>query len=145
LISSFITDHQQVFRITGGVFLLLAGFFTLRSSAIISDNADNLAKHTKVFVTTFLLAITNPLTLFAFAAAFTLIGVIRIIPMEYDLISLVFGIFIGSFLWFFALTSLALLFKQQLTTVGLSRVNKIAGSLLILLGAVACLGGIGIL
>jgi threonine/homoserine/homoserine lactone efflux protein len=145
LISSFIIGHQQAFRISGGVFLLLAGFYTLRSSATASVKVGSLALHAKVFLSTFLLAITNPVTLFGFIAVFTVIGVRRILLIQMDVAALVVGIFIGSFLWFLTLTSLAHRFREKLTSVGLKKVNKIAGSLLMLFGVAACLGGLGLL
>ena len=145
LISAFIAGHQQIFRISGGVFLFIAGIYTLRSSGTVSAKAGSLALHTKVFLSTFLLAITNPVTLFGFVAVFTIIGVKRILLIQLDAVALIIGIFVGSFLWFTALTSLAHQFREKLTNVGLKRVNKIAGSLLMLFGVVACLGGFGVL
>lgn len=144
IISGFVADHQQLFRIAGGVLLLVVGYFTFRSRPPTALKSDTLLLHTKVFLSTFFLAITNPVTLVGFAGVFTMLGVKRILPIQSDVAALVCGVFFGSFLWFSVLTSLAGLLRNRLTNTGLARVNGIAGSLLMLFGAVAILGGVGI-
>ena len=143
LISGFITEHQHLLRIVGGILLLVVGFYTFRSHPKKSVISHSLLLHTKVFISTFLLAISNPTTLVGFAAVFTMLGVKRILPIQADVAALVGGVFVGSFLWFSLLTTLARLFKERLNNAGLERVNRIAGSLLMFLGAVAFLGGVG--
>ena len=144
-ISGFIADHQQSLRIAAGIVLLIVGFFTLRSRPETSARSNDLVVHTKIFISTYLLAITNPITLVGFAAVFTMLGVKNILPFHVHVTALVAGVFMGSLLWFSVLTSLAHLLKERLTNAGLARVNRIAGSLLLLFGAVAILGGIGAL
>jgi threonine/homoserine/homoserine lactone efflux protein len=143
LISDYVTEHQHLVRIVGGILLLLVGFYTFRSRPRTSVISHSLVLHTRVFISTFLLAITNPTTLIGFVTVFTMLGVHRILSVQVDVGALVGGVFVGSFLWFSSLTSLARLFKERLTTDGLGKVNRIAGSLLMLLGAVALLGGVG--
>jgi threonine/homoserine/homoserine lactone efflux protein len=143
LISVFITGHQQPLRIAGGVVLLAVGFTTFQSKPRTSAKSDSLLLHTKEYVSTFLLAITNPMTLVGFATVFAMLGMKQVLPSHADVTALVGGVFVGSFLWFSILTSLARLFKEKLTSEGLARVNRIAGSLLMLFGAVAFLGGVG--
>jgi threonine/homoserine/homoserine lactone efflux protein len=144
LISIYVADHQQLLRIAGGVILLVVGLYTFRSMPGTSTKSGSLLLHTKVYISTFLLAITNPSTLIGFATVFTMLGVKRILPEHSDIAALVVGIFLGSFLWFFVLTGLARRFKEKLTNEGLVRVNRIAGSLLILLGTLVFLGGVGV-
>ena len=144
LISAFVSGHHQLIQAVGGVFLLIVGLYTLLSSAKVSVKTVSLALHTKVFASTFLLAITNPMTLVGFAAVFTMLGVRRMLPEQTNVLALVAGVFIGSLLWFSVLASLARKFREQLTTGGLARVNRIAGSFLMLLGAIAVLRGAGI-
>jgi threonine/homoserine/homoserine lactone efflux protein len=143
LISDYITEHQHLVRIVGGILLLVVGFYTFRSRPRTSAISHSLVLHTRVFISTFLLAITNPTTLIGFVTVFTMLGVNRILSVQVDVGALVGGVFVGSFLWFSSLTSLARLFKERLTSDGLEKVNRIAGSLLMLLGAVALLGGVG--
>ncbi len=145
LISKYVAGHQQLLRIAGGLILLVVGLYTFRSKPGGSTKSDSLLLHSKVYISTFLLAITNPTTLVGFATVFTMLGVKQILPERSDVVALVGGVFFGSFLWFFVLTGLARRFKERLTNEGLVRVNRIAGSLLILLGALAFLGGVGVI
>ena len=46
------------------------------------------------------------------------------------------GVFIGSCLWFFLLSSGALFFRKKLDLFGLTWVNKIAGILIIISGVI---------
>jgi len=143
LISEFVSSHEHLLRIAGGIFLLLVGFYTLRSSSKPWNQSNRLMLHTKVFISTFFLAITNPMTLVGYAAVFAMLGIRKALPSRVDIAALVGGILVGSFLWFTVLTSLARFFKEKLTGTGLARVNGIAGSLLVFFGVVALLGGIG--
>jgi threonine/homoserine/homoserine lactone efflux protein len=143
LISLFISGHQQSLRIAGGIILLVFGLYTFRSKPKTSAKSGSLLLHTKVYVSTFFLAITNPMTLVGFVTVFAMLGMKQAISNHAEVVALVGGVFTGSFLWFSVLTSLARLFKEKLTSEGLARVNRIAGSLLMLFGAVAFLGGVG--
>jgi threonine/homoserine/homoserine lactone efflux protein len=49
---------------------------------------------------------------------------------------LVAGVFFGSLLWFSLLTGLTSVFKKKLTNGGLAMMNRIAGMLFIVFGAV---------
>ena len=144
LIADFVAEHQQLLRAAAGIILLIVGFYTLRSRPRTSDKSNDLILHTKIFVSTFLLAITNPMTLVGFAAVFTMLGVKQILTYHLEVAALIAGVFVGSLLWFSVLTSLARLLKERLTNTGLVRVNRIAGSLLMFFGAVAFLGGVGV-
>lgn len=99
-------------------------------------------REAQVFISTFLLALTNPLTLFAYAAALSGIGVENIKSDRVCLTLLVTGVFLSSLLWSSLLTILARIFKEKVPTRGLGIVNKVAGSLLMLFGAVGLWTGL---
>ena len=136
LIFDFITSQQQLLRLIGGVLLLGIGFHTYHSLPEKDLPVNSLNGHTRIFLTTLLLALINPMTLFAFAAALSSFGLVRIISYSSSITLLVAGIFIGSLLWFLLLTFLTSIFKEKVTTRGLVLVNKIAGSLLMAFGVV---------
>ena len=85
------------------------------------------------YVSAFLLALTNPVTFFAFVAVFAAFG----LGHKLNFISaciLVLGVFTGSCLWFLTLGFVATLFRKKLDAGGLRWVNKISGVLIILSG-----------
>jgi arginine exporter protein ArgO len=86
--------------------------------------------------------LTNPMTLFAFAAVFAGIGLDKAIGLHSYAIFFVAGIFIGSLSWFSLLTSLVHFFREIINTDGLVIINKVAGSLLTIFGAIALWSGL---
>ena len=98
--------------------------------------------HTWTFFSTALLVFTNPLTLFAFAAAFAVIGVKHIVGHPVSGLMLVAGVFFGSLTWFVLLAGLVHSFKEKVMRVGLTPVSRVAGSQLMLCGLFALWNGI---
>jgi threonine/homoserine/homoserine lactone efflux protein len=142
LISNFIIDQQYLIRFIGGMLLIGLGFHTFRSHPVTDKAVNGSNGHTRAFLSIFLLTLTNPMTLFAFAAVFAGIGLQRILGDHWSAALLVGGIFIGSMLWFSILTLLARIFKVKITTQGLVLVNKMAGIFLVLFGVVALVSGV---
>ena len=136
LISDFVLAHQEGMRIAGGLVLLALGIYLVRTTPHTKAPPKQIKNETSVFVSTFFLALTNPMTLFAYAAAFSAIGVEGILGDAASLGLLVGGVFIGALLWFSLLTGLSHLFKKKITAARLNVVNKAAGVLLIIFGLV---------
>ena len=79
LIFDLVASYQQWMRLLGGIMLIGAGIFTFRFQPKTNLSVKKSMKETGVFASTFLLALTNPLTLFGYAAAFSAVGVNKII------------------------------------------------------------------
>jgi len=142
LISDFVAGHQQWLRLIGGIFLLALGFYTFRSRPDTHVPSKWINREARVYFSTLLLALANPLTLFAYAAALSGIGIENIRSDSVYLTMLVTGVFLGSLLWSSLLTTLARIFKEKVSTRGLAIVNNVAGSLLMLFGAIGLLTGL---
>jgi threonine/homoserine/homoserine lactone efflux protein len=135
-VSDVITGQQFWLRLAGGGLLLFLGIRTFRAkrkdSIIPFDNKGLLGS----YVSTFLLALTNPLTMFAFVAVFAAFGLgHRLIIIS--AFTLVLGVFTGSGLWFLTLGYIATFFRKKLDSGGLRWVNRISGVLIILSGVAA--------
>ena len=137
LISDFIAQQQNWIRLGGGILLLVLGYRTFFSSPATDMTTDGKNRDTRTFVSTFFLTLTNPMTLFAFAAVFAGIGLDKTMSLHSYAIFFVAGIFLGSLSWFLLLTSLVHFFHDIITTTGLITINKVAGALLVLFGMVA--------
>src|SRR4030067_2249662 len=96
LISDFITNQQQWLRLAGGVLLLILGYRTFHSHASTETPVNGTNGHIRAFISSFLLTLTNPMTLFAFAAVFAGVGLDKIIGDNWSGTFLVFGVFLGS-------------------------------------------------
>ena len=88
------------------------------------------------YVSSFVLALTNPVTIFAFVAVFAAFGLGHRLNILSACI-LVIGVFVGSSLWFLAIGYIATLFRKKLDAGGLRWVNRISGVLIVLSGIAA--------
>jgi threonine/homoserine/homoserine lactone efflux protein len=142
LVSDFINLEQFWIRLTGGIILLVIGYSALSAKPPTDKGVKAPCGHTWAFCSTALLVLTNPLTLFAFAAAFAFIGVKNMVGDPVSGLLLVAGIFSGSLSWFVLLASLVEFFKERVTRVGFTLASRIAGALLMLCGLYALWNGI---
>jgi threonine/homoserine/homoserine lactone efflux protein len=142
LIFDLVVSHQQWMRLLGGIMLIGAGIYTFRSHPRTSPTPSRRSGDTGVFVSTLLLALTNPLTLLGYAAAFSAIGVNKIISDRVSIMLLIGGVFSGSFLWFSFLVWFSRTFKEKVTARGVAIINKVAGSLLVLFGTIGIFYGL---
>ena len=110
-IQLWIADHQVGLRTVGGIVLLLLAARTLFARARRAAQAKVGVVHTESlpqdFISTFLLTITNPITMVTFAGLFVILGVTEAGDSIDNAALLVSGVFLGSALWWFALASTA--------------------------------------
>jgi threonine/homoserine/homoserine lactone efflux protein len=135
-VSDAITSQHFWLSLAGGGLLLFLGIRTFRAKPkdpkIPFDDKGML----RSYISAFLLAFTNPVTVFAFIAVFAAFG----LGHRLNIISaciLVLGVFTGSCLWFLTLGFIATSFRKKLDSAGLKWVNRIAGILIILSGLAA--------
>jgi threonine/homoserine/homoserine lactone efflux protein len=131
------TQHFWVSLVGGGLLLFLGirTFRARRKDPKIPYDKNGLLGS---YITAFLLALTNPMTIFAFVAVFAAFGLGHRLVFFSSCI-LVLGVFAGSCLWFLTISYVATIFKNKLDAGGLKLVNRISGSLIILSGVVALL------
>jgi threonine/homoserine/homoserine lactone efflux protein len=144
LVSNYISGYQQEIRLFGGVVLLAIGYLTLRPHPIKETAVQGVTSPALSFFSTFLITFTNPMAVFAYAAVFAGIGVDDLIHNHTSASLVVIGVFVGSLCWFSVLIYLSSIFKEKIISRGLVLVNKITGSLLMLFGLIALLGGLNI-
>lgn len=139
-ISSLLIDQQMWMRLFGGLFLLYLGIKTL-----LSRPAEQAAKTTgngllSAYASTFLLTVTNPLTILSFAAIFAGLGLTNTTGGYASALILVLGVFLGSASWWLLLSGGVGLFRDKFNTQGMVWVNRISGLIIIAFGAVALVG-----
>lgn len=133
IISDMLNNQRFWIRIVGGALLLFLGVKTFLAQPKDPKIKIKGSGRLRSYLTVLVLTLTNPLTIFAFIAVFAVFGLGHGLVF-FSAVILVAGVFIGSFLWFFLLSSGALLFRKKLDLVGLKWVNKIAGILIIISG-----------
>jgi threonine/homoserine/homoserine lactone efflux protein len=135
-VSDAIASQHFWVRLVGGGLLLFLGIRTFRAKR--KDNTIPFEGKGLLgsYISAFLLALTNPVTIFAFVAVFAAFGLGYRLSISSACI-LVVGVFTGSCLWFLSLGYVATLFREKLDAEGLTWVNRISGVLIILSGIAA--------
>jgi threonine/homoserine/homoserine lactone efflux protein len=135
-VSDVIAGQHFWLSLIGGGLLLFLGIRTFRAKRkdpIVPFDKKGLLGS---YISAFLLALTNPLTIFAFVAVFAAFGLGHRLVFISACI-LVIGVFAGSSLWFLTLGYVVTLFRKNLDAGGLRWVNRISGALIMLSGVVA--------
>lgn len=136
IISDTLQSQRVWIRLVGGALLLFLGIRTFRARP--ADPKMPL-RHTGIirsYFTTIFLTFTNPITIFAFIAVFSALGLGDGLGF-FSASILVSGVFLGSGLWFLILSSGVTLFRKKLDLGGMKWVNKIAGALIFISGLIA--------
>jgi threonine/homoserine/homoserine lactone efflux protein len=131
----WLLSYQDLLGAVGGVFLLFFGIRTLLIPPMARETVPVTGeRHLKAYASTFALTITNPITILAFAAIFSKVGVAES-PGLFTLGALVIGVFAGSLLWWLGL-SFGLFWVHRLAgSFYLAWLNRISGGILAVSGA----------
>ena len=145
VIATFLVNQQGWIRGLGGLFLIYLGCKTLLTRP--AERAVAAAKATSfvsAYASTFLLTLTNPLTILSFAAIFAGIGVGgQNSPLAALLV--VAGVFLGSATWWLLLTGGISLLRGKFTYQWLLWINRLSGGIIAFFGLLALLSLTGLL
>lgn len=132
VISGFLLDQQNWLRLGGGLFLCWLGVRAILAHPNVTAPASRAQGLLSAYATTVCLTLTNPVTILAFAAVFAGLGVTASGGNYATASALVAGVFMGSALWWFALSGAVSLLRSHLTLTRLRWVNRLSG--LVVLG-----------
>lgn len=141
LVSNWLIEHEHPIRLVGGALLIVFGVRILRRLAAAPTEAalagDEAFRPGQAFGSTFLLTVTNPITIVAFLGIFAAVGIGNIGDSIWYRVSLVAGVFAGSCLWWLAIAIGAGHVRQFLSHGGMAWVNRASGALMLAFGAYA--------
>lgn len=136
-VSGFLISQQLWLRLIGGAFLCYLGIRTVLNKPETESTPAGHSGLLGAFASTFLLTLTNPITILSFAAIFAGLGLAEA-RVDYGSSGiLVLGVFIGSALWWFLLSLGLGFFRTRFGAAGLAWVNKISGTVIVGFGVVA--------
>jgi threonine/homoserine/homoserine lactone efflux protein len=126
-ISNVLVNQQTWLRLLGGAFLIFLGVRTF-----LAKPAQQAAKAkgkglVSAYFSTFLLTLTNPMTIFSFAAVFTGLGLAGQRGDYGSAGMLVLGVFCGSALWWLLLSAGVSLLRDKFDQRAMTWVNRISG------------------
>ncbi len=130
LISDFLLAHQTIINLLGGAVILTMGLgLLLKKSG--TDAPEVLpAQGAKLFLSSFAVGITNPAAILTFLFAFSWFGLGNDMkPLDGTL--LVTGVFIGTYLWWFALSAGVVAIKKRMKKYSLRTIEKCFGVVLL--------------
>lgn len=129
------TDPWQ-FKCIGAGLILLIGLKNVFSSRPPIKKVQLKSEMLKIFLSTFFLTLTNPLTILSFAAIFTVFGMVMDEVPKVTALYLGVGIFFGSLLWWLSLAFFSSLISRKMNLQNVQVVTRISGILLITFSAI---------
>lgn len=137
-ISDLLVAHQTLLRLVGGAILVFLGVKAFAAHPVKKSELPRSARHyAGMYSSTFFLTLTNPMTIFSFAAVFAGFGLAGIKGSALSSGTLVLGVFLGSALWWLFLVALFSLYGRRFHSHELAWVNRVTGAIITASGVLA--------
>ena len=135
-VADFVQQSEVWFRIPGGVFLIVMGVAIWRRHPHIEAREPGGNSVIGSFFSSFLLTVTNPITVAAFAGFFVALGLVTgFEPIA--ALAVVAGVFIGSALWWLGIVTATGLLHGKIADRHLEMLNHGVAIVVIVLGVYA--------
>lgn len=132
IISQFLIRQTTWINLLGAVFLLYLAYTTFRAPVGNHIGTDNGSmNYIRTFGTTLFLTLTNPLTIVSFVGIF---AGMNIGSVSIASVYLVFGVFLGSALWWLLLSLLVGLLREMISVRTMRLINTISSLVLAAFG-----------
>lgn len=135
IVTRFLIEQQSWLHVIGSVFLCYLGiriFFSKPSEE--AAKAKGKGRNVfKAYASTFLLTMTNPVTILSFLAIFSSLGMAKNESSIAGLL-LVVGVFLGSVFWWLLLSQMAGLLAKRVGNRFFKCVNYVSGAVLVAFG-----------
>lgn len=136
IISSILLKQQELIHLIGGIFLVYFGGKILFAPPHTKGSHISRNSLYKNYLTTFLLTITNPMTILSFMGVYAGLGIATGITTYTKSTMFVIGVIIGSLTWWLLLCWLIKsFFNSKLIMSYLRFINIISGSIIVIFGA----------
>lgn len=135
IIFHFISEYEILFKTAISAILLLVGIIILLSNPnkYSPKEIKNSRNYFKNFITTFLVAASNPLIMFVHLTLFTVFGIALDIKNPLGALTILSGFLLGALIWWIGLTGVISKLKKRISKKIFLQFNRIAGSTIILI------------
>ncbi len=136
LVSDFLLEYQLPISLIGSGLIIFMGVRLIKERA--SNTTGNLQESynkPRFFLSAFCVTITNPTAILTFLFAFSWFGISGN-EETMDRISLVAGVFAGTFLWWLVLSALAEVVRKKANHKSLRKLNRLFGVILLAFAAI---------
>jgi len=128
---NFLSAQKIWFSLAGGLYLGYLGIKTFRSVPENQIETSNSMGRLSAYFSIFFLTLTNPMTIFAFAAVFAGFGFGDTAGNYLNAVILVVGVFTGSAMWWLALSGTTGLIRHKFSAGHLGWINRISGTVIL--------------
>ncbi len=135
-VSQVFLEQRFWFRFIGCLLLAYVGFRTFKTEPVLKTNPSRLEEIAGTFASSFLLTLSNPITIVVFGALFLEFGLQHTHQTTFASCLMVLGVFLGSSAWWLTLCSLVERFGSHITPQTLHKVNRISGAVILIFAAV---------
>lgn len=139
MLSHMLTNYQLWFQLLGAIILWVIGIKIFKSQPSSVETTPRSYSSLRIFFSTFVLTLTNPLTLICFAAIYASLG---ISPENQEILStgiLSLGILFGAAIWWLVLSSGVAIIGKRFHLNSSPLLNRISGGVLTGCGCLASL------
>ena len=133
-ISDFLLKYQTVINFAGGGLILFMGFQLLLDKGQ-QREVPSVSGGIRMFLSSFLVGITNPAAVLTFLFAFSYFGITGETKLLQGM-CLVFGVFLGTYLWWGILSAVVNIMRNRQKRDHFRTMNRIFGVILCLFGMV---------
>jgi threonine/homoserine/homoserine lactone efflux protein len=131
LVADFLVRQQLWLGLLGGFFLFFLGVKTFTNRPALESAKQESGSVGGDYFSTLLLTLSNPMTIFSFAAIFSGMSAQSLPVFRFSAFLLVLGVFLGSASWWLILSGLVGLLRSRVTPALLGWINRISGLVII--------------
>lgn len=139
LLSQVLQNYQIWFQVVGALILCILGIRIFKTEPSIAQSCRSQFNLGKIFLSTFALTLTNPLTFLCFAAIYTSFGIAppgqEILPAA----SLTLGVLLGAAIWWITMSSGVFLIGRKYQLNSSPFLYRVSGGVLTGCGCIASL------
>lgn len=135
LVGSFLAAEELWFKLFGGIFLIAFGIYLARKNPnLVSEDDREVPKGLLAdFAMTLVLTLANPTTILTFVGLFAGLSGLRGFALP-TIPALLVGVFVGSALWWLALSGIVGLIRHRISATTMLWINRGAGAAIVAFG-----------
>lgn len=129
-----LTEYQLYVRLIGGFVLLFMGYKLFVTNPGVQLRKQLRKKGSGLFgdfISIYALTLSNPITIFVFAAVFAGFQIVDKQSQFLSVLSLVSGVLLGAVLWWFTLSSIVSIFRDKFKLRRMLLINRVAAVLVV--------------
>ncbi len=141
VVMGFIETHLTMVKVIGGMCVIIVGMKIFFSNPVVQIRRNRAGKTNlwQDYISVFFLTLANPAFILVLLTLFAAFGVSEAVIGEFNGGILVAGVFAGAASWWFLLTFVVSLFRNKFRPRHLLWMNRIAGVVIVVLGAATVL------